>query len=242
MRAELNAANGKNDGDPGRDSRYAEYNSMDSSGNPLNVASRVAWSHQLTADQAADYTVANIFSPEASFAWYGAGYGGSNDPNNANYSWPAYWGNRNSNNDTNNATVSGGLSAARQPGGVLQSAVVDSGAGIRCRRSWRRWFPSQRAAECCSPQHSAGWQFRFAGVAAGDRGPVNACPGRRKTEARAGCGLTIYSAFIARRRPARAIVSMQPSIPSAQLAGSGTAESPPPPVPATAPKFAFQAS
>ena len=71
---ELNAANGKNDGDPAKDSRYAEYNSMDSSGNPLNVASRVAWSHQLTADQAADYTVANIFSPEANFAWYGQGY------------------------------------------------------------------------------------------------------------------------------------------------------------------------
>ena len=75
-------------------------------GNPLNVASRVAWSHQLTADQAADYTVANIFSRETEFAWFGAGYGGSNDPNNANYSWPAYWGDRNSNNDTNNATVS----------------------------------------------------------------------------------------------------------------------------------------
>ena len=103
---ELDAANGKNDGDPKRDTRYAEFNSMDSAGNPLNVASRVAWSRQLTADQAADYTVANLFSPEGSFAWFGAGYGGSTDPNNPNYSWPAYWGNRNSNNDTANATVS----------------------------------------------------------------------------------------------------------------------------------------
>lgn len=103
---ELLPNNMKNDGNPTRDTRYAEFNSMDSSGNPLDVSQRVYWSHQLTADQAADYTVANIFSPEANFAWYGAGYGGSNDPNNANYSWPAYWGNRNSNNDTNNATVS----------------------------------------------------------------------------------------------------------------------------------------
>lgn len=103
---ELNAANGKNDGDPKRDTRYAEFNSMDSAGNPLNVAGRVAWSHQLTADQAADYTVENIFSPEMNFAWYGSGYAGSADPDDPNYSWPAFWGNRNSNNDTNNATVS----------------------------------------------------------------------------------------------------------------------------------------
>jgi pectinesterase len=112
---ELNAGNGKNDGNPAKDTRYAEYNSMDSLGNPLNVASRVAWSHQLNADQAADYTVANIFSPEASFAWYGQGYPvgdltnpgtGSANPADPNYSWPAYWGDRNSNNDTANATVS----------------------------------------------------------------------------------------------------------------------------------------
>lgn len=126
--AEVNAANGKNDGDPRRDSRYAEFNSMDSSGNPLNVASRVAWSHQLTSDQAADYTVANIFSPEASFAWYGAGYGGSNDPNNANYSWPAYWGNRNSNNDTNNATVSAVYPLAGNPAAYSNPQWLVAGA------------------------------------------------------------------------------------------------------------------
>jgi pectinesterase len=103
---ELLPNNMKNDGDPTRDTRYAEFNSMDSSGNPLDVSQRVFWSHQLTADQADDYTVANVFSPEGSFAWYAAGYGGSNDPNDPNYTWPAYWGNRNSNNDTNNATVS----------------------------------------------------------------------------------------------------------------------------------------
>jgi pectinesterase len=103
---EVNPANGKNGGDPGKDTRYAEYNSMDSGGSPLDVSSRVFWSNQLDATQAADYTVENIFSPEADFPWYGTGYGGSNDPNDANYSWPAFWGDRNSNNDTNNATVS----------------------------------------------------------------------------------------------------------------------------------------
>jgi pectinesterase len=35
---------------------FAEYNSMDLSGNPINVSNRVAWSKQLTAEQAAAYT------------------------------------------------------------------------------------------------------------------------------------------------------------------------------------------
>jgi pectinesterase len=64
---ELNAANGKQDGNPAKDSRYAEFNSIDLSSNPVNVASRVAWSHQLTASQAAAYTVANLFSYEAQY-------------------------------------------------------------------------------------------------------------------------------------------------------------------------------
>ena len=125
--AEINAANGKNDGDPGRDSRYAEYNSMDSAGAPLNVASRVAWSNQLTAAQAADYTVANLFSFEAGFPWYDQGYAGSADPNSANYSWPAYWGNRNSNNDTNNALVSGVYPAPGNPVAYSNPKWVISG-------------------------------------------------------------------------------------------------------------------
>jgi pectinesterase len=112
---ELNAANGKNDGDPKRDTRYAEYNSMDSAGNPLNVASRVAWSRQLTADQAADYTVENIFSTEGDFAWFGAGYGGSANPTDANYSWPAYWGSRNSDNDNNTSIVKGNPTGYTNP-------------------------------------------------------------------------------------------------------------------------------
>jgi pectinesterase len=112
---EENVANGKNDGDLKRDTRYAEFNSMDSLGNPLNVASRVAWSHQLTAAQAADYTVANLFSPEADFAWFDSGYAGSSDPNNAGYSWPAYWGNRNSNNDNNSSIVNAVYPAPGNP-------------------------------------------------------------------------------------------------------------------------------
>jgi pectinesterase len=114
---ELNAANGKQDGNPAKDSRYAEFNSTDSMGNPVDVTSRVAWSHQLTASQAAAYTVANLFSFEGSpqYPWYGQGYPvgdltnpgtGSSNPADPNYSWPAFWGDRNSNNDTANATVS----------------------------------------------------------------------------------------------------------------------------------------
>src|SRR6185312_14529488 len=59
---------------PGGDSRYAEYGSTDLAGNPMDTSGRVAWSHQLTAAQAAAYTVANIFSRESAYSWYGLGY------------------------------------------------------------------------------------------------------------------------------------------------------------------------
>lgn len=39
---------------------FAEYNSMDLGGTPLDVSGRVAWSHQLTETEAAQYTLANI--------------------------------------------------------------------------------------------------------------------------------------------------------------------------------------
>ena len=62
---ETNAANGKNNGNPAEDSRYAEFNSVQSDGvTPVDVSQRVTWSHQLTASQAAAYTVANLFSIE----------------------------------------------------------------------------------------------------------------------------------------------------------------------------------
>jgi len=115
-------ANAKNNGNPAEDSRFAEYNSTDlTTGNPENVASRVSWSYQLTAGQAADYTVDNIFasSPDT---WYGLGYPstdtdiigtgptsaagmGSANPLASNYSWPAFWGDRNVNNDASNDTL-----------------------------------------------------------------------------------------------------------------------------------------
>jgi pectinesterase len=38
---------------------YAEYKSLDLAGNPLNVSSRVSWSHQLSDAQAATYTLTN---------------------------------------------------------------------------------------------------------------------------------------------------------------------------------------
>src|SRR5581483_5526752 len=109
------AGNGKNGGDPGKDSRFAEYNSTTDGTTPVDVSQRATWSHQLTAGQAAAYTVNNIFSTESGYAWYGFGYPsndlnnpgtGSGNPLDPNYSWPAFWGDRNSNDDTSNATVS----------------------------------------------------------------------------------------------------------------------------------------
>jgi pectinesterase len=41
--------------------RYAEYDSRMPDGNPVDVSKRVAWSKQLTKEEAAQYTLANIF-------------------------------------------------------------------------------------------------------------------------------------------------------------------------------------
>lgn len=82
------------------DSRYAEYGNVQSDGvTPVDTSGRVSWDHFLTAAQAAQFTLPNIFSvggvaarTAASGAfWYGAGY---SDPN----SWPSYWGPRNAEN------------------------------------------------------------------------------------------------------------------------------------------------
>jgi pectinesterase len=45
---------------PAATTYFAEFNSMDLNGNPLNVAGRVAWSHQLTPAEASQYTLANV--------------------------------------------------------------------------------------------------------------------------------------------------------------------------------------
>jgi pectinesterase len=114
---ELNAANGRNDGNPAKDARYAEFNSMDLIGNPLDVSQRVTWSHQLTAAEAAAYTVGNLFAFEGAsqYPWFGSGYSGVADPNSPNFSWPAFWGDRNSNNDTANSIVSATYPAPGNP-------------------------------------------------------------------------------------------------------------------------------
>lgn len=115
------AGNAKNNGDPSQDSRYAEFNTTDASGNPISVAARVAWSHQLTADQAAAFTVANLFSFEGTYPWFGAGYAGSPDPTSPNFSWAAYWGSRNAQNDVGNSIVSGNPTAYSNPSWTLTS-------------------------------------------------------------------------------------------------------------------------
>jgi pectin methylesterase-like acyl-CoA thioesterase len=134
---ETNAGNNKNGGNPAEDVRFAEYNSMDLSANALNVSSRVTWSHQLTATQAAAYTVANVFAREAQYPWYGNGYPssdlsnpgtGSANPSNANYSWPAFWGDRNSNNDTNNASVSAAYPTPGNPSAYSDPAWTIGGS------------------------------------------------------------------------------------------------------------------
>lgn len=102
-----------NSGNLEEDTRYAEYNSMDLSGNPLDVSGRVSWSHQLTLTQAQEYTVDNIFAEPDS--WYGLGYGGVADPTNPDFSWPAYWGTRNNENETGNDLVVGNPTSYSDP-------------------------------------------------------------------------------------------------------------------------------
>ncbi|HEY7087108.1 MAG TPA: pectinesterase family protein [Tepidisphaeraceae bacterium] len=127
---ELNAANGKNDGNPAKDTRYAEFNSMDLVGNPLDVSGRVAWQHQLTPAQAAAFTEANLFAFEdpSQFPWFGQGYAGSADPTDPAYSWPAFWGNRNSNNDTANSIVSAVYPAPGNPSAYSNPSWIIPGA------------------------------------------------------------------------------------------------------------------
>jgi len=127
---ETNVSNGKNGGNPAEDSRYAEYNSMDLSGATLDVSGRVIWSHQLNATQAAAYTTLNVFSSEynastnpGGYAWYDGGYpSGDNAAGsgladiNPSYSWPAFWGPRNIQNDgAGNSAITGNPAAYSDP-------------------------------------------------------------------------------------------------------------------------------
>ncbi|HEX4054128.1 MAG TPA: pectinesterase family protein [Tepidisphaeraceae bacterium] len=119
-------SNANNNGNPAEDSRFAEYNSTDLLGNSINTSSRVSWSHQLTAAQAADYTVDNIFSE--SYPWYGDGYPssdasnpgtGSANPSDPNYSWPAFWGDRNAQNAAADDNVLNNPSSYSDPSWTL---------------------------------------------------------------------------------------------------------------------------
>jgi len=47
---------------PANTARYFEFDSTDLDDHPLDVSHRVPWSHQLSADQAKDYTIRNILS------------------------------------------------------------------------------------------------------------------------------------------------------------------------------------
>jgi pectinesterase len=49
---------------PAANTRYVEFASTDLDGKPLDVSQRVPWSHQLSADEAAKYTVDNILGGE----------------------------------------------------------------------------------------------------------------------------------------------------------------------------------
>jgi pectinesterase len=53
---------------PADNTRYSEFGSMDLYGHPLDVSRRVAWSHQLSSEQAAEYTVAHILGGEDHWA------------------------------------------------------------------------------------------------------------------------------------------------------------------------------
>lgn len=53
---------GPNNDHPENNTRYAEFGSTDAQGQPLDVSHRVAWAPQLTAEQAAGYTVEKILA------------------------------------------------------------------------------------------------------------------------------------------------------------------------------------
>jgi pectinesterase len=116
---------------PGLDSRFAEFNSTSDGITPVDVTGRVTWSHQLTSNQAAAYTEANLFSFEAQYPWYGQGFPagdasapgtGSANPGDPNYSWPAYWGDRNTQNETTNSLVTGNPTAYTDPSWTVTGA------------------------------------------------------------------------------------------------------------------------
>lgn len=54
--------NAEKNTEPGKHARYSEFGSVDPDGKPIDVSQRVAWSKQLTAEEAATYTVKNVLA------------------------------------------------------------------------------------------------------------------------------------------------------------------------------------
>ena|GEM_PF-1664334 len=118
-------SNTLNGGNPMEDSRFAEYNSEDLNGVTLSTANRV-YGQQLNATQAAMFTLANIYSYDSTSAptdgWFGNGYPagdaapGSGSPDiNPSYSWPAFWGPREVNDQSLNDPVVGNPTSYSNP-------------------------------------------------------------------------------------------------------------------------------
>jgi pectin methylesterase-like acyl-CoA thioesterase len=144
---ETSATNTNNGGgNVDEDARFAQYNSTDlTTSAPLG--STWQYNHNLTASQAAAYTVPNIFASEP---WYGYGYPsadtdtigntgasaaglGSSDPTNPFYSWPAYWGDRNINDQgPETATLENDPGSYSNPGWT----VTGTNAGYTLNGSW----------------------------------------------------------------------------------------------------------
>lgn len=61
----------KNNTDPAATTRFAEFGSVDATGAPADVSARAPWAKPLTADDAARYTLENIFGPAA---FWGGGF------------------------------------------------------------------------------------------------------------------------------------------------------------------------
>jgi pectin methylesterase-like acyl-CoA thioesterase len=141
--------------DPGGDSRYAEYGNVQADGvTPVDTSGRVAWaSHQLSASQAVQFTLNNIFSvggsasttPASGAFWYGAGFDGSSPAD----SWPQYFGLR----DTANTAE-----------GVTNPTAYTNPTWNAGSFSVASWDPTVQIATLAVPEPAS---IAVAGVAAG---------------------------------------------------------------------------
>jgi pectinesterase len=109
---------------PAGDTRYAEYDSMNLSGSPLSVSGRASWSHQLTAAQASEFTLSNIFGPGSTWdSWINnsaSGWGTSNYPSVTSYT---SWGT----GDTWDPTIQLATTGIPEPGTLTLMLVASTG-------------------------------------------------------------------------------------------------------------------